>query len=535
VTVLLRLLQRPMAQGAMLLVLLLALLQLPALSTALRRVVSAEYLSSFEIPRGTTVNGALFPVGGLSGLASDGATIYAVSDRGDIFTATASVSDAGLLAVELQGAFHVGVAGGNADRPAYVDAEGIAVCGGQQGPAGALLVSTEDPPRVFRLNRADGSAWAEATPLPVRLQHIVNASSTRRNGQLESLSCWSDTGPDGQAAGSWSGTIFTANEAPLQQDSEPQSLWDGGAVGSSVRIFSIDRSSGSLRRTTRYRLDRRSGNGLVDVEAVGPGGSLITMERAFEYGAGNTIRIFAVDSVTEVGDAGGCTSLSEASGCAAAVPKRLLLDIGATAGMPLDNFEGMALLGTPLADGRRVLLLVNDDNYSPGQLPTTFVAVALTEEDDLSLPNLGTLTGTTKAAVVTPLPEGSVTPSSSATELTTAFRGIPYALPPVGHRRFAAPEPYDQSFPAGTGLQHGAACPQTQWLSYYGPEPTSEDCLFLNVFTPTSSAADGRCFPDGSGRCLPVLVFVHGGSWLWGSSSVFDGTHLYCFSLFYNI
>ena len=171
---------RPLPQ-----LLLLLLSELPTLSEALRHVVGAEFLSSFEIPRGTVVGGALFPVGGLSGLASDGTTIYAVSDRGDIFTATVAVSDAGQLTVELQGAFHVGVAGGNVARPAYVDVEGIAVCGGQQGRA--LLVSTEDPPRVFRLNRADGSAWAEATPLPVQLEHIVNTSSTRQNGQLESL------------------------------------------------------------------------------------------------------------------------------------------------------------------------------------------------------------------------------------------------------------------------------------------------------------------------------------------------------------
>lgn len=180
------------------------------------------------------------------------------------------------------------------------------------------------------------------------------------------------------------------------------------------------------------------------MEAVGPNGSLITMERAFESGVGNTIRIFAVDSVTAggVADATACASVSEASGCAAAVPKRLLMDLGATAGIPLDNFEGMALLGTPLADGRRVLLLVNDDNFSPGQLPTTFIAVALTEEEDATLPTLGKLVGTIQAAAVTPLPDGSATPSAPAVELVVAYRGIPYALPPVGHRRFAAPEPY---------------------------------------------------------------------------------------------
>ena len=76
------------------------------------------------------------------------------------------------------------------------------------------------------------------------------------------FSCWSDT-----ESGS-SGTIYTANEAPLQQDSEPRSLWDAGAVGPSVRIFSVDWSSGTVRRTTRYMLDRRSGNGLARTQAI---------------------------------------------------------------------------------------------------------------------------------------------------------------------------------------------------------------------------------------------------------------------------
>ena len=57
--------------------------------------------------------------------------------------------------------------------------QGIATCGGPADPA--LLVSTEDPPRIFRLNKTDGTAWGLPTPLPVnpQLRQIVNTSSVR--------------------------------------------------------------------------------------------------------------------------------------------------------------------------------------------------------------------------------------------------------------------------------------------------------------------------------------------------------------------
>lgn len=616
-----------------------------------RRIVGAELLGTAQIPRDTTVPGATGVVGGLSGLSSDSASgerIYAVSDRGDVFSGTVTVSTTEGLRVVLDRAFHVGITGGSASRPLYVDAEGIAVCrsGGGRESEAPLLVSTEDPPRVARLHKADGSVWTGPPDLPpVRLSHIINETSTRRNGQLESLSCW--TGGDSAEGISLArsapaaGTIFTANELSLRQDSEPPELWDSGTIGGSVRIFSINRSTGTIERTTRYVLDRRAGNGLVDLEVVASGGGLLTMERSYQRGVGNTIKIYTVDSLTEVADASGCASVSEWSGCAAAVTKRLVVDLGSVDGLELDNFEGMAMLPQPLPDGRRVLLLVNDNNFSPMQLPTTFVALALIEEVTVTPSSeLGSLVGNIRTVPVgAPLdglegrysdpnhpdgfrtvvlshstvqeraaqrisegrggtarergvtiagndnaptgvewtlfgrlrieadtilltidfspkggPAGLVavfdgsglqfsdgnrwtrqdTASNGAVELVAAFKGIPYASPPVGHRRFAAPEPYARRYAAGTGRRLGAACPQTAWLSYYAPEDYSEDCLFLNVYTPlsrlesshgsNSSATASRGGSVGGGA--PVLVFLHGGSFLWGSSSIFDGSKL---------
>lgn len=107
-----------------------------------------------------------------------------------------------------------------------------------------------------------------------------------------------------------------------------------------------------------------------------------------------------------------------------------------------------------------------------------------------------------------------------------AFLGIPYAAPPVGERRWREPGPVAPwQGVRSTGLrspacQQGLARPWGPYSEeFVAAAPVSEDCLYLNVWTPTGPVAR-----RGSAR-LPVLVFIHGGAYQGGSGNlpIYDG------------
>jgi para-nitrobenzyl esterase len=97
-----------------------------------------------------------------------------------------------------------------------------------------------------------------------------------------------------------------------------------------------------------------------------------------------------------------------------------------------------------------------------------------------------------------------------------AFLGIPYAAPPTGDRRFRAPVPATPWSAPRDATKVGPACPQGKNPITMATPVTDEDCLTLNVWTPA----------DASGA--PVMVFVHGGSFVFGSGgeAQYDGAAL---------
>lgn len=84
-----------------------------------------------------------------------------------------------------------------------------------------------------------------------------------------------------------------------------------------------------------------------------------------------------------------------------------------------------------------------------------------------------------------------------------AFRGIPFAAPPVGRLRWREARPAKPWHGLRDATQFGAACIQPQRGEAL---PQSEDCLTLNVIT-----------PDRRAKGLPVLVSIHGGAFAFGS------------------
>ncbi|XP_056298007.1 cholinesterase-like isoform X2 [Pseudoliparis swirei] len=111
-----------------------------------------------------------------------------------------------------------------------------------------------------------------------------------------------------------------------------------------------------------------------------------------------------------------------------------------------------------------------------------------------------------------------------------AFLGIPYGKPPVGKLRFSPPEPAESWEGVRDATQFSNSCyqlPDTTFPGFYGSEmwnantPLSEDCLYLNVWTPRFNKTQPKPLAH-------VLVWVYGGAFNSGTSSLdlYDGRFL---------
>ena len=102
------------------------------------------------------------------------------------------------------------------------------------------------------------------------------------------------------------------------------------------------------------------------------------------------------------------------------------------------------------------------------------------------------------------------------------FKGIPYAAPPVNKLRWQPPQPAQSWAGVRPAIQFGPSSLQNpsnaaRFKEFVVEGPQSEDCLYLNIWTP--GCDDAR---------RPVMVWIHGGLFTMGSGSqsIFDGANL---------
>jgi len=337
-----------------------------------------EFLGQEVIPTGFTFEGT--QVGGLSGIAYDegGNVFYSLSDDPSQFNAArfytlrVDLSDGRLGPGDVRFLDVTTLKGpdGQPFAAFSLDPEGIALTKDDQ-----LVITSEGfansliPPFV-RLFDLDG---ASVGALPVPQPFLPNADRTRgvrQNLAFESAA----VPPNGRF-------LFTGTEGALVQDGPPASL----TGGSPSRLLRFNLQTGRPDRQYLYETDPVAEppvppgafavSGLVDLLPLN-NEFLLAMERSFSVGApgtGNTIKLYRV-ALPGADDVNGLDSLAGVLGGIQAVEKTLLLDLDAL-GLPLDNIEGMAF-GPDLPDGRRSLLLVSDNNFSPAAF-TQFLLFAV--------------------------------------------------------------------------------------------------------------------------------------------------------------
>lgn len=109
--------------------------------------------------------------------------------------------------------------------------------------------------------------------------------------------------------------------------------------------------------------------------------------------------------------------------------------------------------------------------------------------------------------------------SGVAADGVVAYKGIPYAAPPVGDLRWKAPQPAAPWTAVRAADAYGHDCMQEPFPSDAAPlgTPPAEDCLYANVWAPERPAS----------AKLPVMVWIHGGGFVNGGASpaVYDGRH----------
>ncbi len=335
-----------------------------------------EWLGEATIPR--LADGVVGPIGGLSALVYDEA-------RGEI---VALSDDPGTHAPPRFYRMELDVGDGRLDEGDVVvieavlltDRDGRAIERGTLDPEGLAAMSDgwwlasegqiRDGVRPALLEFDQGGRLRGELRLPrwLRPGRRPGRRGPRHNLALESVTL--------SPGGRW---LYTATESALEQDGDVASA----TAGSRVRVVRYDAARGRPDAAFVYEIeplavapvgDGFAVNGLVELLALG-GDRLLSLERSYTAGVGNTVRLFVVD-LAAAENVRRRRRLGRRATRSAA--KSLLVDL-ADLGVSPDNLEGLTW-GPTLEDGRSTLLLVADDNFNPAAQRSQLLWLALPSE-----------------------------------------------------------------------------------------------------------------------------------------------------------
>ncbi|HKP23747.1 MAG TPA: esterase-like activity of phytase family protein [Dongiaceae bacterium] len=350
----------------------------PAAAQSTAEIGSLHFIGAVTVPNDKMVDGTL--VGGLSGIDYDPAADlwYLISDdKSDknparFYTAKLTFDEAHLASVEIAHAVTLLQADGqpypNAKSGGEVpDPESI-----RRDPETGSLWWTSEGDRKLGLSpflRVAAPDGKHLTDLPVPGIFTMNKDQEigpRHNLGFEGVSFT----PDGRS-------VWLAMESALYQDG-PIATPSTGAI---VRLTRFNRNRKMLAEEFAYPLDpiqavptgKNGDNGIAEILALDDTHALV-LERSGVEGADGIwklyIRIYAIDAARAT-DIHAVPSLASAN--YVPVAKRPVIDLAKTADIgPVDNIEGMSW-GPVLADGKRSLVLVSDNNFNPAQT-TQFLA-----------------------------------------------------------------------------------------------------------------------------------------------------------------
>jgi hypothetical protein len=330
------------------------------------RTPALQFLGEARIPAGFTFQGTV--VGGLSSITYDAqrGVYYTLSDdRSELspsrfYTLKIDVSDGKLDSsdVSVAGVTTLLRPDGTPFPTFALDPEGLVLTKDRdlvftsEGDTNRLI-----DPIVARFG-LDGH-MRSTLPVPsIFLPTASHATGIRNNLAFESAG----VPPNGRF-------FYTGTENALFQDGPAATL----GVPSPSRLLRYNLQTGRLDRQWLYWTDPIAQapvpptafavNGLVELLPLN-NEFLLSMERSFSVGVGNVVKLYRV-TLPGASNVSGLDGLAGRTGDLRAAQKTLLLDLS-TLGLTLDNLEGITF-GPQLPDGRQSLVVISDNNFTPGQ------------------------------------------------------------------------------------------------------------------------------------------------------------------------